>query len=112
MPYDGDIRKFTETQNDVFSLEGLVAWLEKQPGEIEYTWHDCRGGCLVGRYLWDVLGKDAYYKTSKSFGEVFPGRGLNDYGYVAQTKPWTYAAALARAQKLLTGTHSPDSHTA
>lgn len=48
MPFDG--KNFTETKPDVFSLEGLIAWLEKQPARKRYCYHD-NGGCLLHRYF-------------------------------------------------------------
>lgn len=40
----------TETKPDVFSLEGLIAWLEKQPANKTYSWaHGTE--CLLGQWL-------------------------------------------------------------
>lgn len=40
----------SKVQADIFSLEGLIAWLEKQPARMEYCYLD-NGDCLLGRYF-------------------------------------------------------------
>jgi hypothetical protein len=39
-----------ETKADPFSLESLIAWLEKQPADGEYNWDD-GSECLLGQWL-------------------------------------------------------------
>ena len=84
MPFDG--KNFTETKPDVFSLDALIAWLEKQPADGEYNWastSDC-AGC---RYLRaQGLGPDQYKDIPRYIRIA-----------VFQKKFWTYGAVLDRA---------------
>ena len=48
MPFDS--ANFVETKPDVFSLEGLAAWLEKQPAEKRYCYLNT-GACLLHQYV-------------------------------------------------------------
>jgi hypothetical protein len=101
MPFDGNSAKFAKS--DVFSLAGLVAWLETQPAETAYNFWNCHGQCLLSTYL-----------TVRGMVEDSPGtnyiklmRATCGYGVggdpidVSGDKPWTYGAALARARALL-----------
>ena len=104
MPYDGDLRKFTETQPDVFSLEGLIAWLEQQPGGTEYCWASLssgdNGGCLIHRYLGDNgqhPGQD-YLKFADCLAPGSQAYALDIQ--IVMAHPRTYAAALTRAREL------------
>lgn len=88
-----------ETKHDVFSLEGLIAWLEKQPADVSYVWSDtsdCNGGCLIHRYLRDN-DADPTWDYGK-FAECLGERTMDIK--VAMPQPWTYGAALARARAL------------
>lgn len=85
----------------VFSLEGLVQWLEGQEPETEYDWDDCGGNCLIGHY-YAAKGVPASIRLAK----VFDGRDGGDYSRVCNqtyggAKGWTYGAALRRARALL-----------
>lgn len=96
MPFDG--KNFTETKPDVFSLEGLIAWLEKQPAETTYNWLDmpCNGGCLIHRYL--VAQGQSPTNDYGRFAECAGGRDADTK--VAMREPYTYGAALERARAL------------
>ncbi len=102
MPYDGDIQKFTETQPDVYSLEGFASWLEKQPGEAVYddsSISDCLI-CCHGKEqgIQTHSGGICFARAIKPWSE----RGLYDQiNHITYTKPLTYAAALTRARELL-----------
>lgn len=83
----------TETKPDVFSLEGLIAWLEKQPADEAYNYSDLRGECVICQYL-------------TAHGEPY---GLG-YGHfltpllridIAAGRTQTFGAALDRARKAL-----------
>lgn len=106
MPFEGFERlpqatPITETKPEVFSLEGLVAWLETQnPATIYAFWQSskCGGGCLLHRYL-VASGKhpdDDYAEIA--WLVVRDDLELQDE--VARPTPWTYGAALDRARKL------------
>jgi len=45
-----DQTTYIETTPDVFSLDGLLVWLETQPGETEWSYYDTRD-CLLYRYF-------------------------------------------------------------
>ncbi len=99
MPLDG-----TNYETEVFSLAGLVAWLEKQNPETEYQYTDC-GGCLLHQYFvasginmpvgWGMGGSTWYdFNHHRSdLPEHFDGVSLRD--------PHTFGAALTRAKALL-----------
>lgn len=78
------------TQPDPFSLESLIAWLEKQNPVTPYDWNDCRL-CLVGRYLTaHGLGDFDYFRFEN--GELRIA--------VAAEEPRTFGAALKRARAI------------
>lgn len=84
----------TETKVDPFKLETLVAWLETQPCDGEYVWHDCDGGCLMGIYGHAMgLGED-WHKLHMHFFNT------NVTYRVACPKPHTFGAALKRARSI------------
>lgn len=93
-PFGGDVEQFekVERKHDVFSLEGLIAWLENQPAETTYDPQDgvCHAqDCLLGRYSVSI---------KKNF--VIP----DDFKIVAYRgllAPQTYASALERARHIL-----------
>lgn len=51
---DRSLNPGVETKADPFSLDSLIAWLEKQPRRREYQWFDCRD-CVMHHYYSDVL---------------------------------------------------------
>jgi hypothetical protein len=92
-----------KVQPDVFSLESLIAWLEKQPAEQGYSYWNCKGSCLYGLYTnacgieWRESGHfDAY-------GDNSPRSEFCEYVYehVASSMPHIFGAALARARSAL-----------
>lgn len=88
------------TKPDVFSLESLIAWLEKQPGDNVYCYDDA-GHCLHAQYFtakrlnWSSLGNVC----------VLIDGGYRDlpasFQMTAQQRPHTFGAALDRARKAL-----------
>lgn len=77
-------------EHPALTIEALVTWLRTQPAEKTYIWSD-PVFCAVGQYLAD---------HGSSWGAVnyseIPG-----YYEIAAEKPWTFGAALERAEKLL-----------
>jgi hypothetical protein len=90
-----------ETKPDVFSLESLIAWLEKQPAQETYC-YSSNGDCLLAQYF-----------TGMGFVGVHVGGGDFDHegainvkfpailGDVAYYHPRTFGAALSRARAAL-----------
>lgn len=72
-----------------YTIDALTGWLRKQPPDAEYVWSD-PVFCLVGHYLAD---------NGACWGE----RSYSDiphYEEIAKEKPWTFGAALERAEAL------------
>lgn len=117
MPFDGQPSDH-ETKPDVFSLAGLIAWLKTQDPETEYVFSDgngCEGGCLWHRYFRshgfkdvDVAGDHA---TVDGRDWLFPGN-THKYQFgtpgnkIASGLPYTYGAALKRAESLMEKPHA------
>src|SRR4249920_212780 len=71
------------------TTEALTGWLRKQDPDKEYVWSD-PVFCLMGNYLVDngaFWGERAY-------------SDMPHYEEIAKEKPWTYGAALERAEAL------------
>jgi hypothetical protein len=87
-------------KTDPISLESLIAWLEKQPEAQRYDFTNCRGGCLLGKYMasvgmaWDM---DVYEDLAHTMCPNAP------YGHfpIGSELPHTFGAALARARDML-----------
>lgn len=79
---------------DPFSLEALVGWLEKQPGDDAYDYNSF-GNCLMDQYL--ISAGLCWMNDYRHFLDV-PTRVV-----IAQRMPWTFGAALERARSLLKG---------
>lgn len=94
MPFDSLPEETkTLTKPGVFSLDGLIAWLERQPADTQYDWNDCDGGCLIGLYGLSMgLGDDW-----RGLHSHFSHEGLLR---VACRTPHTFGAALKRARAL------------
>lgn len=82
---------------DPFSLEALVAWLEKQPGGTKYDYLDC-GACLLSRFAKTVGHK---YESVIVLGPDDLGSEEKRMEWIACEAPYIYSAALSRARKLL-----------
>lgn len=89
----------TKTAVEPLSVEGLIAWLERQPAGTKYD-YGCNGHCLLATYLraahgWDPDIGGTVYRDHKSgaFGKL--PAALND---IAWSGPRTYGGALKRAR--------------
>jgi len=97
-----------EVKADPFSLESLIAWLEKQPADTAYDYTEpC--GCLLAQYFtangyadvavmpnaveYTLAGLDmsANFSEGLEFAAIGP----------ENTRDWTFGAALARARAAL-----------
>lgn len=76
-----------------YSIEGLIAWLEKQPADTEYDWPDTHG-CLACKYLEGIGRRELREGT---LGSVFKNNWT--YHQVCAVEPWTFGAALKRARE-------------
>jgi hypothetical protein len=75
--------------HELLDSDKLIAWLRQQPPEEEYIWSD-PVFCLMGRYITDVGTPADLYAYSE----------MPAYREIAETKPWTFGAALQRAEAL------------
>ncbi len=76
-------------ENTLLNAERLTNWLRKQPPDGEYVWSD-PVHCMMGKYLAD---------NESRWGEV-QYSDMPHYEEIAGEKPWTFGAALERAEKL------------
>lgn len=84
--------KTIETKADPFSLESLIAWLEKQPADKKYDYFNCQGACLI----------DQYFGRITSFAEYHDICERTNWGAeIAGPMPHTFGAALDRARAAL-----------
>lgn len=90
-----------EVKTDPFSLESLITWLEKQPGEKAYCFF-ANGGCMLHQYF-EAMKLDIVwvggltYETDSGRRDLIPN-GLDD---IAAIEPHTFGAALNRARSML-----------
>ncbi len=85
------------------SLVDMIDWLEAQPPEGEYAWNSTRS-CLVAQYIKARTGAKTAFDVI-GYEQIFPGMNvseqLRNYQRVGSTLPWTFGAALERANKLM-----------
>lgn len=89
---------------NIFTLVGLTAWLGRQDPDTEYNYTN-NNDCLLCRYFHahgvplvsNGMFASNWYDTDGNEHRLSPK--LND---VANDKPYTYGAALARANELVT----------
>jgi hypothetical protein len=75
--------------HELLDADKLIAWLRQQPPDEEYIWSD-PVFCLMGRYITDVGTPADLYAYSE----------MPAYREIAEVKPWTFGAALQRAEAL------------
>jgi hypothetical protein len=75
--------------NELLDTDKLTGWLKNQPPDGEYVWSD-PVFCLMGRYLADNGSEWGAMQYSD----------LPLYEEIAKEKPWTFGAALERAEAL------------
>ena len=95
-----------EVKADPFSLESLIAWLEKQPADKPYDYIDSTN-CLLCQYFRSV-GFNVYTLSGNDF-DIRGRLGFIEFPVILQNvsqgdyeterrRAWTYGAALARAR--------------
>lgn len=105
MPFDdAGYLKQPEQKADPFSLESLIAWLEKQPAGRTYNFWDgtlmgnCHGACLLHQYLVAQGLPKILYPQIASIKKLEWDKELQHF--VASPTPQTFGAALDRARAL------------
>jgi hypothetical protein len=90
-----------EKPADVFSLESLIAWLEKQPAKKTYCYTD-NGACLLSQYFRasgyekaEIGGYNAWLEGYGQ-GQTLLPEAFSDLVY---EHPRTFGAALKRARE-------------
>lgn len=81
-----------QTKPDVYSLESLIAWLEKLPAEKTYIW--AGSDCLICQYL-EAHGENKF----RTYGKFQPELRVALVHPISG--PQTFGAALDRARKAL-----------
>ncbi len=94
---DKNLMPTPEVKADPMSLDGFIAWLEKQDAAERYDWENCSGRCLVGQYQCHCLGVDAANRPS-GYGAFFGYKLTNIFQRIALEHPWTFGGALTRAR--------------
>jgi hypothetical protein len=98
MPFDG---RTQDHEPEIFSVEGLAAWLRTQDPATEYIFCSSRH-CLAARYLVERLRVErskvarTVSDLGKSYEAVFGG--AVGYSRIAVAFPRTYGAALERCE--------------
>lgn len=88
-----------EVKADPFSLESLIAWLEKQPADQHYDY--CDGdNCLTAQYLTHCGFKEVFLTVErlKNLGWYYIASGWHTRNGCGER---TFGAALERARKVL-----------
>ena len=90
-----------EVKADPFSLESLIAWLEKQPADKAYDFGDTKN-CLACQYFramgMNIVGAGGGYVRS---GECAEDYHFHNFGRITVRGDWTFGAALERARVAL-----------
>jgi len=95
----GRIGDWWKTEADIFSLEGLILWLKKQPEDKVYCYDD-NTKCLQAQYF-AAVGKPiaCLGNILVTFEGEYKSRRIPEtFHEIAVTSPWTFGAALARAR--------------
>ncbi len=84
-------------------LVDMIDWLEAQPPEGKYAWN-CTRTCLVAQYIKARTGAKSAFDVV-GYEQIFPGMNtveqMDNYHLVSAALPWTFGAALERANKLM-----------
>lgn len=103
MLYDPKWEK-PEIKADPFSLESLIAWLEKQPASAGYCYQS-NGNCLLAKYF-----HAAGYPNAMLGGDYVRLHGVRqrtiiseEFQIIPLREPHTFGAALERARALTKG---------
>jgi hypothetical protein len=108
MLYDPKWETQTETKPDLFSVAGLIAWLETKDPATTYCYEEA-GACLLTQYFRENgfpefhCGTDYGYWYSKEHKDGTLPQHFNDIALGRMDGPYkhTFGAALARARKVI-----------
>jgi hypothetical protein len=80
------------------SLLSIIAWLQTKDPNEHYPFCNTQGRCLFSQYLVSL----GYPRDPTVDDELFAlWREMHvNFGYIAQEHPWSFGAALERAEKL------------
>jgi hypothetical protein len=93
MLYDPKWEKKTEIKP--YTIESLIAWLETQDPERAYDYWCGDGSCLLDTYVSSITGEPSSPDPKTHHGTC---GGQHQYLEIAQSRPWTFGAALDRAR--------------
>ncbi len=88
---------------DLYALESLIAWLERQPRNTEYDYAWCQN-CVIGQYL---AAHGIEHGFAMHYGKFLAHHSTKEYGlsraYIADgslgfSTQWTFGQALQRAR--------------
>jgi hypothetical protein len=88
-----------EVRAEPFSLESLIAWLEKQPANQSYAWH-CQGQCMLGQWLRSI--DPQFGEAAGNSFQYFVNGAVRDFDHfsdIAVFGETTFGAALERARE-------------
>lgn len=103
MLYDPKWEVETRAPAEVWSLPRLVAWLEKQPADVEYC-YTSSGHCLIAQYLSNCGWKQPLvggWVVCDWQGDQIDRALPPKFKRISQNEPRTFGAALERARALL-----------
>lgn len=92
-----------QTKTDPFTLESLIAWLEKRPADNEYCYTET-GECLLAQYF-SASGYGPVLMGANEFGRKGIAESIPlpvGFNKIALGYPRTFGAALERARSPLT----------
>lgn len=95
-----------EVKTDPFTLESLIAWLEKMPADGVYCYTD-GGACLLHQYYTSCGFKDVQVHGWGRWSHSGAKRIESPDGFwpvsadPSLSRDWTFGAALSRARALL-----------
>lgn len=97
----------SKVQADVFSLKGLIAWLEKQPGWAEYNVLDAEN-CMLGQWTRFIDPSTKYETFGGPYEYIIHGRRVDliKFKQIA-INSHNFGAALERARKLASSPVQP-----
>lgn len=82
------------------TFKGFISWLKRQDPHRKYQWGDCQD-CPIAQYLKTVGIEDLNELTWDTYNKLEGGDYREPCGNVAMSSPWTFGAALKRAELLL-----------